>query len=92
MALTMTSFDHTRWLPENPLSERAKMSFNPFGQGARQCLGIHLGRMEMRLSAAMFFRECAGARLAASATPESMSVVDSFIAGLPRDRRCAIVL
>ena len=68
------------------------MAFNPFGHGARQCLGIHLGRMEMRLATAIFFRECAGAKLAASATPDSMTVVDSFIAGLPRDRRCGITL
>ena len=47
--------------------------------------------MEMRLAAAMFFRDCAGARLAKSATSESMFVVDSFIAGLPRDRRLAII-
>src|SRR3569833_568688 len=76
-------FDHSRWLPDSNLSEQAKMSFNPFGYGARQCLGIHLGRIEMRLAAAMFFRECAGARLAPSATPESMDVMDSFIAGVP---------
>jgi cytochrome P450 len=67
------------------------MAFNTFGQGSRQCLGIHLGKLEMRLVAAMFFRECAGARLAKSVTPESMSVVDGFIAGLPRDRCLAIV-
>ncbi|KAK4646105.1 hypothetical protein QC761_207400 [Podospora bellae-mahoneyi] len=85
-------FDHTRWLPGKQLSERAKMSFNPFGYGARQCLGVHLGRIEMRLAAAMFFRECAGAKLAASATPESMVVVDSFIAGVPKSRRLEITM
>ncbi|KAL4944989.1 hypothetical protein BDV06DRAFT_219796 [Aspergillus oleicola] len=84
-------FNHTRWLsPE--MTEEAKLSFNPFGYGARQCLGIHLGRMEMRLAAAMFFRECVGARLGPSVTADSMRVVDSFIAGVPRDRRCTITL
>ncbi|KAL2850259.1 cytochrome P450 [Aspergillus pseudoustus] len=86
------TFDHTRWLKESGMTEQAKLSFNPFGYGARQCLGIHLGRIEMRLAAAMFFRECAGARLGPSVTAESMRVVDSFIAGVPRDRRCTVTL
>lgn len=92
MPLTILSFDHTRWLPGSQLSERAKLSFNPFGHGSRQCLGIHLGRIEMRLAAAIFFRECPGAKLAPSATPESMVVVDSFIAGTPKARRLEITL
>ncbi|OJI99529.1 hypothetical protein ASPVEDRAFT_38938 [Aspergillus versicolor CBS 583.65] len=86
------TFDHTRWLRDSGMTEQAKLAFNPFGYGARQCLGIHLGRLEMRLAAAMFFRECAGARLGESVTEESMRVVDSFIAGVPRDRRCCITL
>ncbi|BCS19606.1 cytochrome P450 [Aspergillus puulaauensis] len=86
------TFDHTRWLGDSGITEQAKLAFNPFGYGARQCLGIHLGRLEMRLAAAMFFRECAGARLGESVTEESMRVVDSFIAGVPRDRRCCITL
>ncbi|KKK22291.1 hypothetical protein P175DRAFT_0500179 [Aspergillus ochraceoroseus IBT 24754] len=86
------SFDHTRWLRESGMTEQAKIAFNPFGHGARQCLGIHLGRVEMRLATAIFFRECAGARLSESVTEESMQVVDSFIAGVPRDRRCTIRL
>jgi cytochrome P450 len=85
-------FDHTRWLSDSRITDEAKLAFNPFGYGARQCLGIHLGRMEMRLAAAMFFRECVGARLGRSVTEESMRVVDSFIAGVPRDRRCTITL
>ncbi|KAL4784872.1 cytochrome P450 [Aspergillus varians] len=84
-------FDHTRWLRGSGMTEPAKLTFNPFGYGARQCLGIHLGRMTMRLAAAMFFRECRGSRLARSVT-ESMRIVDSFIVGVPRDRRYSITL
>lgn len=86
-------FDHTRWLTgANGLSEPTKLSFNPFGQGARQCLGIHLGRIQLRLATALFFRECRGARLGARVTPRSMEVIDSFIAGVPRERRCDVTL
>lgn len=87
-------FDHTRFLPENRLafSEQQKMAFNPFGQGSRQCLGIHLGKLEMRLAVAHFFRELRGVKLAKSATAESMAVVDSFVAGVPRDRRCEVTM
>ncbi|CAK1361654.1 putative sterigmatocystin biosynthesis P450 monooxygenase STCB [Cercospora beticola] len=83
-------FDHTRWL--RGLSQAQSLAFSPFGHGSRQCLGLYLGRMEMRLATAMFFRDCAGAKLAASATAESMEVYDSFIAGLPRDRRLEITM
>lgn len=68
------------------------MSFNPFGQGARQCLGIHLGWMQLRLATALFFRRCPRAKLAPSTAPESMVMIDSFIAGMPKARRCAIQL
>lgn len=68
------------------------MAFNPFGQGSRQCLGIHLGKLEMRLAVAHFFRELRGAKLAKSATPESMAVVDSFVAGVPRERKCEVTM
>ena len=74
------------------MSEHARMAFNPFGQGARQCLGVHMGKMELRLCTAIFFRECRGAKLASSVTPHSMEVVDSFVAGVPRLRRCGITL
>lgn len=47
--------------------------------------------MELRLGAAMFFKECPGARLAASATPESMVVRDRFNVQLI-GRRCEITL
>jgi cytochrome P450 len=61
----------------------------PFGAGTRSCAGIYLARMELRIAAAMFFRECPGAKLAASATPESMVVVDRFNTH-PVTRRCEI--
>lgn len=63
----------------------------PFGAGTRSCAGIYLARMELRIAAAIFFRECPGARLAPSVTPESMVVVDRFNTH-PVARRCEITL
>lgn len=63
----------------------------PFGAGTRSCAGIYLARMELRIAAATFFRECSGARLAPSATAESMVVVDRFNTH-PVARRCEITL
>lgn len=84
-------FDHTRWLPPNELSPLAKAVFSPFGAGSRVCIGMHLARMELRLAAAAFFRECKGARLAASTTDESMKPVNYFLIA-PKAHKCEIVL
>ncbi|KAG9957975.1 cytochrome P450 monooxygenase, partial [Aureobasidium melanogenum] len=84
-------FDHTRWLSPNELSPPAKAVFAPFGAGSRICIGLHLARMELRLAAATFFRECKGARLAASTTDDSMKPVNHFLIA-PKAHKCEIVL
>ncbi|KAI5251552.1 cytochrome P450 monooxygenase [Aureobasidium subglaciale] len=84
-------FDHTRWLPPNTLSPLAKAVFSPFGAGSRVCIGVHLARMELRLAAAEFFRECKGAKLAASTTEESMKPVNFFLI-TPTAHKCEIVM
>jgi len=61
------------------------------GAGSRVCLGIHLAYMELRLSAAEFFRECRGARLCESVTEKSMEMENFFLIS-PRGHRCDIKL
>ncbi|KAJ5667869.1 uncharacterized protein N7477_006439, partial [Penicillium maclennaniae] len=46
---------------ESPTKEMKDISM-PFGGGSRICVGIHLARMELRLGAALFFREFPNAR------------------------------
>lgn len=65
------SFDHTRW--ENITAEQ-KRSAQPFSLGARNCIGQHLARMEMRLAAATFFREMKGVRIGKAMTDDMMDV------------------
>lgn len=84
-------FDHTRWLPPNELSPLAKAVFSPFGAGARVCIGVHLARMELRLAAARFFRECRGAKLGPETTDQSMKPVNFFLI-TPQAHKCEIVM
>ena len=89
--LTSTSFDHSRWLSSAVETEEAKMAFMPFGAGSRICIGLHLAYMELRLGTAMFFRQCKGAKLAASTTPESMEVENIALIE-PKGKQCRIVI
>lgn len=84
-------FDPDRWLSLPPNTSPSSMSFQPFGAGTRICLGLHLALMELRLAAAVFFRELKGARLAERTTPESMDVVNFFLI-MPKDHHCYIRL
>jgi len=85
------TFDHTRWLPPNELSPLAKAVFSPFGAGSRVCIGVHLARMELRLAAAKFFRECRGVRLGAQTTDQSMKPVNFFLI-TPQAHKCEITM
>lgn len=65
------------------MSAGAKSTFCAFGAGAYTCLGIHIAYMEMRYAAALFFRECKGARLADTTTDESMEMENYFVSSVP---------
>lgn len=64
-------FDPTRWLDEEHLTERRRMSA-PFGVGARRCPGGNMAIYQMRLILAAVIREFDIA-VAPETTPESMT-------------------
>ncbi|KAJ3545741.1 hypothetical protein NM208_g2360 [Fusarium decemcellulare] len=73
------------------MSTDAKAVYAPFGSGARKCIGIHAGLMEIRLAAAHFFWDCSpGTILAPETTPESMAFLNYF-ATFPVSHRCDIM-
>jgi cytochrome P450 len=84
-------FDHTRWLPGAAHTQAARIGFSPFGSGARTCLGINLAWMELRIAAALLFRECKGLRLAPETTPASMEFENFFLI-TPISHKCNVML
>jgi cytochrome P450 len=73
------------------MSAASKTAFCAFGAGAYTCLGIHIAYMEMRYAAAFFFRDCQGAKLAASTTDQSMEMENYFVI-TPKSHKCEITL
>ncbi|KAL0257725.1 hypothetical protein SLS55_006888 [Diplodia seriata] len=84
-------FDADRWTKEGGLSEEARAAYNPFGGGARACIGINIAEMEMRLAVAVFFSRYPKARLAPATTDESMRPTQFFIIN-PTAGECRVVL
>ncbi|KAF9729565.1 hypothetical protein PMIN06_012637 [Paraphaeosphaeria minitans] len=85
------SFNGYRFLEKSTMTSAQKTAMHPFGAGSRSCIGLHLAWMELRLGAAMFFRDCRGARLAPCMTDEMMELDNRFLIS-PKGHCCFIVL
>jgi cytochrome P450 len=87
---TVGSFDGLRFMEES-LTVQQKAAFMPFGGGSRICIGIHLAWMEIRIAAALFFRQCRGAKLS-ECMDDAMMEMDSRFLVAPKGGSCYITL
>ncbi|KAK0713557.1 cytochrome P450 [Lasiosphaeria miniovina] len=83
-------FDPSRW--ESP-SPEAKNAFMPFGIGPRNCIGLNLARMELRLCTALFFRAFPDVRLSSKygMSDADMRPQINFLV-MPAGHRCLVEL
>lgn len=84
-------FDSSRFRDKSMLSAQQKAAYMPFGGGSRVCLGIHLAYMELRLAAALFFRQCRGAKLGDCMQDDMMEMDNRFLIA-PKGHCCYVTL
>ncbi|KAJ4335560.1 hypothetical protein N0V95_008874 [Ascochyta clinopodiicola] len=84
-------FDGYRFMNKSSMTAQQKAAYMPFGAGSRVCLGIHLAYIELRLAAAMFFRQCRGAKLSDCMRNEMMEMDNRFLIA-PKGHCCWISL
>jgi cytochrome P450 len=84
------SFNGLRFL-NTPLTAQQKAAFMPFGGGSRICIGIHLAWIEIRVGAALFFRNCRGARLSDCMNDDMMEMDSRFLVA-PKGGSCYVNL
>ncbi|KAL4784203.1 cytochrome P450 [Aspergillus varians] len=81
-------FDPSRW--ESPTKEM-KDAYMPFGAGSRNCVGLHLARMELRLATALFFRTFPAAKVSTreGMCDDDMEMMLHFLLS-PKGKRCLV--
>ncbi|CAM6003991.1 unnamed protein product [Sphagnum balticum] len=72
------SFKPERWLAD-VAPDAGKTVFAPFGVGSRGCLGNHLAMMEIRIAAALFFRQLKGVKLAPETAAQKLKFENFFL-------------
>ncbi|KAK4183188.1 putative sterigmatocystin biosynthesis P450 monooxygenase [Podospora australis] len=85
--------DAEKFIPDrfNSITPEQRRVAQPFGIGSRACIGIALVRMELRLGAAIFFRECRGAKISNGMTDDMMAQRIRFFT-TPKGGKCEITL
>ncbi|KAK1455783.1 cytochrome P450 3A17 [Colletotrichum melonis] len=87
----LSRFDVDRYLDPTKVSLQQRQAYIPLGAGARVCIGQYLAMMELRLSTAVFFKRCRGARLGPNMPADSMKMKD-YVLLSPKRKRCDITL
>jgi cytochrome P450 len=87
----VTRFDGYRFMDKSKVTAAQKAALSPFGAGSRICIGMHLAYTELRLGAALFFRECRGVRLGPDMTDDMMEMENHFLIA-PKAHRCIVKL
>ncbi|PYI03047.1 cytochrome P450 [Aspergillus sclerotiicarbonarius CBS 121057] len=79
-------FDPSRWASP---TKGMKDAFMPFGAGSRNCIGMHLARIELRLATAHFFRQFPNSEVSnrEGMSDEDMKEVLYFLLS-PKGKRC----
>ncbi|KAF5668306.1 cytochrome P450 monooxygenase [Fusarium denticulatum] len=86
-----TRFNGHRFMDKSTLTAAQKTALSPFGAGSRICIGLHLAWMELRLGAALFFRECRSATLSPEMADEMMEMENRFLIA-PKGHKCIVKL
>ncbi|KAK7178225.1 sterigmatocystin biosynthesis P450 monooxygenase STCB-like protein 7 [Paraphaeosphaeria sporulosa] len=83
-----SSFHPSRW--ESPTKDM-KDAWQPFGAGARICIGLHLAQLELRIATAKFFRTFPNAKVSTldGFKDADMEQFINFIS-YPKGKRCLI--
>ncbi|KAE8154108.1 cytochrome P450 [Aspergillus avenaceus] len=82
------TFEPARWA--SPTKEM-KDAFMPFGAGSRNCIGLHLAKMELRLATGYFFRYFPNAQISTkyNFTDNDMEQMLFFLMS-PKGKRCLV--
>lgn len=78
-------------MDKSKMTASQKAALSPFGAGSRICIGMHLAYMELRLGAALFFRECRGVKIGVEMTDEMMEMENHFLIA-PKTHKCIVKL
>src|SRR5271170_3517470 len=80
------SFDPSRWIPKEKVTEAMNEAFMPFSKGTRACLGINLAYMELKVTVATLIKSFS-VRVGDDMKRDDMDMRDHFLI-FPKGGKC----